>query len=230
VSWEVDFSEASGTLLAPRPVIERLLEGGEPAPSLAAAGAIVDGALHPSLEPALAAVDGALCRMRLERGARSGAVWASPGVCAILVPSPQDGRLRLSSFPTLFLPDALARVNDLGPRPRIEPARTISLTPGDLAAAIAERSASVAGLDELSRELLQNTLDVLREHWRIESRWQPSAESAGVRVVEVIDTDAGMWSLVPDGSTVELWPTTPTKVFRALGGLLPRDHELGTQA
>jgi hypothetical protein len=220
----VEFSEASGTLLAPEAVIDGLLAGADPAPALAAAGAIVDGVPHPSLEPALQAVEQALCRMRLERGDRTGAVWASPAVCAILVP--QAGRLRLSSFPTLFLPDALARVNDLGPRPRIEPARTIAIAPGDLATAIATRSAAGAGLAEEDRELLQATLDVLREHWRVEARWEPSPESPGVRVVEVVDTDAGMWSVIPDGRRVELWPTTPTKVFRALGGLLPRDHEI----
>ena len=43
---------------------------------------------------------------------------------------------------------------------------------------------------------------------------------------KVIDTDAGMWSVIPDGERVELWPTTPTKVFRELGALLPRDHEM----
>ena len=35
-----------------------------------------------------------------------------------------------------------------------------------------------------------------------------------------------MWSVVPDGESVELWPTTPTRVFRELSVLLPRDHEL----
>jgi hypothetical protein len=221
-----DFSEASGTLLAPKAVIDGLLRGADPAPALAAAGAFVDGAPHPSLEPALQAVEHALCRMRLERGDRTGAVWASPAVCAILVP--QEGRLRLSSFPTLFLPDALARVNDLGPRPRIEPARAIAIAPGELATAIATRSAT--GLPQEARELFQATLDTLREHWRVEARWEPSPESPGVRVVEVVDSDAGMWSVIPDGSRVELWPTTPTKVFRALGGLLPRDHEIGVRS
>ncbi len=166
------------------------------------------------------AVDGALCRMRLERGDRVGAVWCSPAVCAIVVP--RDGKPEVSSFPTLFLPDARARVTDLGPRLRIEPARTIALSPGELAEAIATRTSA--------DELLQSTLDGFREHWRIESRWTPSPESAGVRVVEVVDTDAGLWSVVPDGSTVELWPTTPTNVFRALAGLLPRDHEMGAPA
>ena len=99
--------------------------------------------------------------------------------------------------------------------------------PGDLATAIATRSVAGSGLDPDDRELLQETLDALREHWRVEARWTPSAESPGVRVVEVVDTEAGMWSVIPDAGRVELWPTTPTKVFRGLAGLLPRDHEIG---
>jgi hypothetical protein len=220
---DVEFSEGSGTLLAPEPVIDGLLRG-ERSDALAAAGALVDGRPHPSLGPALQAFEAPICRMRLERGTRSGAVWATPAAVALLVP--RDGRLQLSSLPPLFLPDALARLNDLGPRPRIEPARAIALEPGALATAVATRSVSAAGLDDEAAGLLQQTLDVMREHWRVEARWQPTRESPGVRVVEVIDTDAGMWSVIPDGSRVELWPTTPTKVFQGLAGLLPRDHEM----
>jgi hypothetical protein len=220
---DVEFSEAVGTLVAPEPVIDRLLRGEHP-DVLASAGALVDGRPHPLLEPALHAVEAPLCSMKLERGTRSGAVWATPTAVALLVP--REGRVQLSSLPPLFLPDALARLNDLGPRPRIEPARTIVLEPGALATAVATLSALGAGLDDEAAALLQRTLDGFREHWRIESRWQPTKDSPGVRVVEVIDTDAGMWSVVPDGRRVELWPTTPTKVFRALAGLLPRDHEL----
>jgi hypothetical protein len=220
---EVEFSEGSGTLLAPQPVIDGLLRG-ERSDALVAAGALVDGHPHPSLGPALQAVEAPICRMRLERGTRSGAVWATPAAVALLVP--REGRLQLSSLPPLFLPDALARLNELGPRPRIEPARAIALEPGALATAVATRSASGAALDDEAAELLQRTLDALREHWRIEARWRPAKDSPGVRVVEVIDTDAGMWSVIPDGGRVELWPTTPTKVFRELAGLLPRDHEM----
>jgi hypothetical protein len=100
------------------------------------------------------------------------------------------------------------------------------LEPGALATALATRSFSGAGIDEEAAVLLQRTLEVMREHWRIEANWRPTPESPGVRVVEVIDTDAGMWSVIPDGERVELWPTTPTKVFRELGALLPRDHEM----
>jgi hypothetical protein len=49
-------------------------------------------------------------------------------------------------------------------------------------------------------------------------------------VLEVIDSDAGMWLVIPSDPTVELWPTTPTAVFRLITGLFPRDDELGVAA
>ena len=68
-----------------------------PLPRSRVVRAIVDGAPHPRLEPALLAVEHALCRLRLERGERNRAVWASPAVCAILVP--QEGRLAAQQLP-----------------------------------------------------------------------------------------------------------------------------------
>jgi len=46
------------------------------------------------------------------------------------------------------------------------------------------------------------------------------------RVLEVLDTDGGYWLVIPDAPTVELWPTTPTAVFRALGQIFPLRDEL----
>jgi hypothetical protein len=129
-------------------------------------------------------------------------------------------------MPVLFLPDALARLNDVAPRPRIDPALTIALEPGALATALATRTTAGAALDGDADAVLARTLEGLREHWRIESRWQPAEGSAGVRAVEVVDSDAGMWLVIPSDPTVELWPTTPTTVFRLIAGLFPRDDEL----
>ncbi|MBE2314359.1 hypothetical protein DVA67_000105 [Solirubrobacter sp. CPCC 204708] len=48
-----------------------------------------------------------------------------------------------------------------------------------------------------------------------------------MRRLEVLDTDGGVW-LLPDA--VELWPSTPSMIFRLLTSLLPRDHELAHDA
>jgi hypothetical protein len=215
----MSFSPETGTLLAPREAVQALMADGDVA-GLEAAGAVQDGQLHPALEAARRAATGALCQMRLERGDRSGAVWAAGDYAAIAVPRADD-RWQLTAMPVLYLPDALAQLNDVGPRPRIEPAVTITLSPGELAAALASREYD-------AEPALAQTLSSLREHWRIEARWAPSAESAGVRTLEVIDSDVGMWLVIPSDPTVELWPTTPTMVFRLIAGLLPRDHELGS--
>jgi hypothetical protein len=211
----MSFSPETGTLLASREAVHALMGDGD-VEGLAAAGALQDGRLHPALEAARRAATGALCQMRLERGDRAGAVWAAPDYAAIAVPR-DDGRWQLTAMPVLFLPGALAQLNDVGPRARIEPATTISLSPGELASALAGREHDGA---------LAQTLATLREHWRIEARWEPAEGSTGVRVLEVIDSDAGMWLVIPSDPTVELWPTTPTMVFRLISGLLPRDHEL----
>jgi hypothetical protein len=213
VADAITFTPDTGTLLAPREVVRSLLETGE----VDDAAAFPGGRLHPSLEAARRAATGALVTMSLRRGAREGAAWAASDYAAVAVPR-SDGRWQLSAMPVLFLPDALARLNDVSPRPRIEPAVTISLQPGALATALATRAAE--------DPVLSRSLEGLREHWRIEARWRPAEGSTGVRAVEVVDCDAGMWLVIPTDPTVELWPTTPSAVFRLISGLFPRDDEL----
>lgn len=178
-----------------------------------------------ALDPAEAIVRDPLCVLRLERGTRVARVSVGGGHAVLDVPRP-DGTTQRSTIPAIFVPDALARLNDVSPRARIEPAVTARLSPGDLATAIATRSAARTALEPEVADVLERSLQTLREHWRIEARWRPAAGSPGVRVVEVVDTDLGLWSVVPDGDAVELWPTTPTRVFGELSVLLPRDEEL----
>jgi hypothetical protein len=175
-------------------------------------------------EEALAAVREPVCVLELQRGDRRGRGWVDERIAALLVPGPA-----VHEVPPGFLPDALARMNDLSPRPRVEPAVRLRYAPGELAQALAARDAEAvarsAGGEEQSAAA-RTLIRTLREHWRVESRWRPAQDSPGVRAVEVLDTDAGVWLVIPDGASVELWPSTPTTVFRLLCGLLPRDHEL----
>lgn len=48
-----------------------------------------------------------------------------------------------------------------------------------------------------------------------------------MRSLEVLDSDAGLWLLVAEDPGLELWPATPTEIFRLLCGLFPDDRELG---
>jgi hypothetical protein len=180
------------------------------------------------LAEGLDAVREPVCELLLERGPRGGRGWAGGRLSVLFTPGPETGRLVV--LPTLFLCEALARMNDLGPRPRHEPAVRLRYAAGALAEALAARDPSIAAQaaegGEAEATAARGLVEGLREHWRVEARWAPAAESTGVRVVEVVDTDGGIWLVVPDGGHVELWPSTPTAVWRLLSALLPRDHEL----
>ena len=115
-----------------------------------------------------------------------------------------DGRARLRSVPPEFTPDALARLNELGPRPADEAAEPITVAVTELADRIA-------------------TWPGLREHWRVAATWPPAA----ARTVEIVDTDGGLWLVAASGERVELHPISPSGVFLLLCGLLPDDEELG---
>jgi hypothetical protein len=227
VTAAIEFTPQTGTLVAPRPVLESLLVGGPIDEGLESAGAIEEGGnAHPALQSSLDAVAAPRVVLILDRGDRRAYAWVGPDGHTAMVTPLADERRRLVSIRTQFVPDALVRVNALGPRPRVEPAVRIRLSVPDLAAALAARDAPAARTDE--PEALRALLASLREHWRVEARWDPADGSPGVRAVEVPDTDAGLWMVIPDDPSVELWPSTPTAVFRALCGLLPFDHEVRT--
>jgi hypothetical protein len=164
-----------------------------------------------------------VCELLLARGDRRGRGWVDAETAVLEIPVP-DGEPRHVQLPPRFLPDALARLNDLSPRPRREPAERLRLGAGELAEILATRDAARAGL--LAGEPGEQLVRALREHWSVTATWTPAPGSTGARIVEVLDTAAGLWLVVPDDPGVELWPTTPTAVFRLLCALLPRDHEL----
>jgi hypothetical protein len=194
--------------------------------ALAAVGGMPGGALHPRLAAVRAAVAGPVVDLLLERGARRGRGWLAPGEAVLLHPLPDD-RVRLVSVSPPLIVDALVRLNDIGPRPRYEPAVKVVLEPGELAEVLATGDASRAGVEcgEPARALASIS-GGLREHWKVTARWAPAEGALPGRELEVVDTDGGYWLVIPDAPTVELWPTTPTAVFRSLAQLFPLSHEI----
>lgn len=194
----------------------------------AAAGWVIDGTPAGVLADGLRALLSPVCELELQRGGRRGRGAADARAAALISPTAQSGTQQLVAIPTSFLPDALSRLNDLGPRPRVEPALRLVYAAGDLARILsvrdAELAADLAGADgaDAASELVEG----LREHWRVEARWAPAGDSSGHRAVEVIDTERGLWLVVSDGAEVALWPSTPTAVFRLLTTLLPGVEEL----
>jgi hypothetical protein len=227
---DVRFDARTGRLEASREQIDALLTFDDPAgvEGLEEAGAVVEGRLHHALSAALETIGAPVCELGLERGDRRGRGWVARHLAVLLVPA-GERRLALHQAPPAFLPDMLARMNDVAPRPRAEPAVRLRYRAGDLARVLSGRDAAeaarLAGPGEhgaAARALVSG----LREHWRVEASWDPAQGSPGVRALEVLDTDAGVWLVVPDGGSVELWPSTPTTVFRLLTGLLPLDREI----
>ncbi len=168
-----------------------------------------------------------VCELVLQRGDRQAHCSVDAQNARFVVPR-RDGDETIT-VPTQFVPDALARLVDLGPRPH--PASDVRLrcSAGQLARLLASRvlepeATTFAGRQE--RETIGRLLAGLKEHWRVEARWEPSPGSHGMRAAEVLDTDDGLWLVTSEGSDVELRPTTPTAVWRLLVSLLPRDSEL----
>jgi hypothetical protein len=222
-------------LRAPVGLIDALLRdpgAGEPPLSpadreaLAAAGGMPGGALHQRLAAVRAAVAGSVVDLLLERGARRGRGWLAPGEAVLVHPLPDD-RVRLVSVTPPLVVDALVRLNDIGPRPRYEPAVKVVLEPGELAEVLATGEASRAAVEDADAAIaLASIATGLREHWKVTARWEPADGALPGRELEVVDTDGGYWLVIPDPPTVELWPTTPTAVFRSLAQLFPLAHEI----
>ena len=132
---------------------------------LQAAGVITGGRAHPVIAGALAAIlQPDLCTLELEHSGRSMQGWCSATDAALLLPERDDGggrRQLLAVHPTL-LPEALARLVDLGPRPR--PQATAPVGPEDIG--------------EPTRR------------WRLAAAWTDDGRSGGDGL-EVLDTPAG---------------------------------------
>jgi hypothetical protein len=214
----VEYRPRTGILSAPAPVMDRLLgtlEGGAVPEDLEGTGAAAGGRLHPNLARALRPIDVPACRIGLERGRRRGAGWVDRERASFVVPLP-DGRVRLRSVPAEFVPEALARLNELGPRPRVEPAVALRLPAAELGRLLA--GTRPPGDAEPA---LAAIVEGLQEHWRVVATWRAVSGADEARAVEVIDTQAGLWLVTPADDTVELFPTTPSTVFLLLAALMP---------
>lgn len=226
----VEFVPDGPELSAPGRIVDWVagVEGAAPpdAGALADSGVLQDGQLHPRLEALRAAIARAGMQVFLERGDRRGRGWLGPSGAAVAYPLP-DGRVRLLALPAALFVDALVRLNDVGPRPRVEPAVRIVARPGELASALADRDPSRLRLEDGDQaRAFAALVEGLREHWRVAVRWEPAEGALGGRELEVLDTEGGYWLVVPTDPTVELWPTTPSEVFRGLCNLFPLTAEL----
>jgi len=165
---------------------------------LQAAGVIRGGSSHPSLRGALTAiVRPDLCTLELNYAGRSMQGWVSYDDAALLLPASEgDERRRLISMHPTLLPEALARLVDLGPRPR--PAS---------AGAVPAQSPAVAEV---------------RRRWRLGATWRLDDGTTGGAGIEVLDAASGLWLLHPGEEELLAWPVTPTFVWRQIVRIVMR--------
>jgi hypothetical protein len=204
--------DPKGELLAAEPTLAVLiahaadpvhaaLEGEDAQEQLAllqAAGVIQGGSSHPAIRGALAAiVRPELCTLELAYAGRSMQGWVSHADAALLMPAAEDDdRRRLMQLHPTVLPEVLARLVDLGPRPRPSAAEPIPYEDG----AVGE----------------------LRRRWRLGATWTLEDGTAGGDALEVLDADTGLWLLQPRDDELLAWPVTPTLVWRQIVRLLMR--------
>jgi hypothetical protein len=165
---------------------------------LHAAGVIQAGSSHPAIRGALAAiVRPELCTLELAYGGRSMQGWVSHSEAALLLPAADgDERRRLVPLHPTLLPEVLARLVDLGPRPR------------------------PASADPVPYE--DDVVGELRRRWRLGATWTLEDGSTGGDGLEVLDADTGLWMIAPRDDELMAWPVTPTFVWRHIVRLVMR--------
>jgi hypothetical protein len=202
------------------------------------AGAYRDGRFHPALEEGLDAVVNPVCRLEVRMAGAHGREdhcdgWVTGDAAAFLLPA----QGQLCEFVVVhpgFVPEQLARVVGLGPRPRVPAAGRLELGTGlldELTAADPGRRTDALrrvldGRPEAAGAVARALAAGFQARWEAVMRWLPAPGSAGQRAVQVIDTATGLWEMEPGGTGVAVWPTTPTAVWRRFVTLLPRDGEL----
>jgi hypothetical protein len=165
---------------------------------LQAAGVIRGGESHPAVRGALAAiVRPDLCTLELVYAGRAMQGWVSYESAGLLMPAAGgEERRRLVSLHPTLLPEALARLVELGPRPR--PDATEPLPPGDAA------------------------VGAVRRRWRLGATWTLEDGTRGGAATEVLDAETGLWLVHPRDDELLAWPVTPTFVWRQIVRLVMR--------
>lgn len=165
---------------------------------LQSAGIIDGGTVHSALAGPLATVVGPeISRFQLHRSSKVMLGWLSREVGALLLPAGEDGLCRFLHLHPSLLPESLARLVDLSPRP-----------PAPGAEPVPYEEAALAGV---------------RGRWQLSAAWTLSdGRNSGGRL-QVLDTDEGMWLLRPgDDKQLVAWPAAPTLVWRLIIRLIMR--------
>jgi hypothetical protein len=222
-----DFSPETGILTASREEIGTLAAvatgggGGDVDDLLARVGAGTLADPHPKLADAVAPLRRPIVGVRLAKTGYLMPGWVGEGRFTLHVYRGGDDD-QLVSMPADHLVHFLLWLLDIGPRPRDERPAETAVDSERLNRAVALRLG-----DRPSDGLLPEPLDSavaqgFRDWWLASSHWPAAAGAPGKLMIEVVDTDAGLWSVEQreDGTAI-VRPVRPLATMLALGDLLP---------
>jgi hypothetical protein len=201
---------------------------------LVAAGAVLDGVPHPALRPALAAVSGSLASLqvlvagtddvRLHHG------WLSNA--SALLTDLGDGTYDFATTGGEFVPESVARLTHLRPRPRLGAGSAVvdEAVLDDLASSTAAtREAGAETLAGLAAPWPSVAAAVRAGAWQL-SLVDVSFAAAGrtiARRLAWVDTEGGMLRVEVDERGPVLVPATTSDVWRAVVAVLPEELDPG---
>lgn len=198
----VDFDPRTGKLVADEATLDVLLRHASGSPqngtrtlaALRAAAAVEeDGRVHAALDVTLDAMrypEAGVLSLSYAGKALHG--WLSAKVAALLMPADGTGRRALLRLHPSLLPEALARAVDLSPRPRPVDPKPVDQLAGD---------------------------GTVVRWWRLMVGWPGADGRPDGRMLEVVDTYGGLFTVEPGQIAL---PATPTGVWRLLVRLTAR--------
>lgn len=201
--------------------------------ALRKAGVIRRRGVHPEVEAALAPMEQPACELEVRESGRLVEGWMSREAVTFVYPASEDLVDVAVMHPSL-VPWSLASLVGLEPRPRPEVAIDLLLAREDIERLLTARTYdpdAVRGSsgDEPAARVARAAEGIvagLRGRWRAEARWVTPGGRPGGRVVEVIDTDSGLWLVEPGESEMKLRAITPTFAWRLLINVPPWIHEV----
>lgn len=197
--------------------------GGDQLDLLSRAHLIERGRAHPRLAGVLAAiVNPSICTLELRQSGKTMEGWVDPDVAALLLPPDSDGRCTLISLHPSLLPEALARLVDLRPRPQALRAEPLRAGTHELARLLEGEPPSPIPPPPQLPPADSLSAPALRRRWHLSTRWSLDDGRPQSAALEAIDSDEGLWLLEGEGERMIAWPTTATTVWRLIVRLVMR--------
>lgn len=213
---------------------------------LVSGGVVTEGALHPRLLPLARCVAAPCARLRLEQSSAPAShtdVWLD-GRLGVMMRLPATAAAGdVVAVPRGMVAFRLARLIDLGPRPRVKVADPVELDAGLLEALLAPgpglSASQIASLSPERVDLIPEWLALLSAvseasatRWHAGAWWNSAEERPTARSLEVVESEAGSFLIVPRPRArgtyrrVSLYPLTSTEIWRLLCALVPSPEEI----